>query len=306
MALNWLRYWVLWSVGVLLVACLQRAPSETRSPVPTASPVQTPERQLEYNLHKLPRSLVHTLKIPAQGRFVITPMVDNKLKTVEQFATLTDAIAVLNGGFFDPQNHKSTSSVILNGQQVAKPEDNERLMSNPDLLPYLDKILNRSEFRRYRCDGILQYDIVLRQELPPASCQLEAALGGGPELLPLLRLEQEGFWHVQNEQVIRDPLGSIHLNARSAIGITRDGSVIWVLAAQRPDSPTNSGLTLSELANFMKKLGVEKGLNLDGGSSSAMYYQGEVFHGKVDKTGQVSDRPVLSVLLVQQTDKPGQ
>ncbi|MBF2027880.1 MAG: phosphodiester glycosidase family protein [Oscillatoriales cyanobacterium C42_A2020_001] len=298
MPVNWLRYVLLFSVNMVLVACLQTTPSEVRSPILTPSPTPIPERQLEYNLHQLPRSFVHTLKIPAQSRFVVTPALSSTLKTVEAFAETEAAIAVINGGFFDPENQKSTSSIILNGQQVAKPEDNERLMSNPNLLPYLDKILNRSEFRRYRCDGIVQYDIVLRQELPPANCQLEEALGGGPQLLPFMTLEHEGFLDTQNGQVVRDPLGSNQPNARSAIGITRDGSTIWVLAAQRSDAPNNSGLTLSELANFMKKLGVEKGMNLDGGSSAAMYYQGEVFYGKLDTAGQGSDRPVKSVLIV--------
>lgn len=286
------------------MACLQTTPSATRSPTPTPSPTPTSKPQLEYKLHKLPRSFVHTLKIPAQGEFTVTPALDSKLKTVEQFAAAEEAIAVINGGFFDPENQKSTSSVVLEGQQVAKPEDNERLMSNPNLLPYLDKILNRSEFRRYQCGGIVQYDIALRQELPPGNCQLEAALGGGPQLLPLVTLEQEGFWDRQGG---RDPLGSNQPNARSAIGITRDGSIIWILAAQRADSPNNSGLTLPELTTFMKKLGVEKGMNLDGGSSAAMYYQGEVFYGKVNEAGQGSDRPVKSVLIIkssQPSDQP--
>lgn len=301
----WLWCAILIGLNGLLSSCLQ-SPAGTSSPPvvqPSVTPRSaTPEKSLEYNLHKLPNSLVHTLKIPIASQFVVTPAVSNTLETVEQFAESTGAIAVLNGGFFDPQNQKSTSSIVLQGKPVARPEDNERLMNNPELLTYLDKILNRSEFRRYRC-GSIRYDIALRQDLPPANCQLEAALGAGPRLLPFIPLEQEGFLDRQNGKVIRDAVGSNQPNARTAIGILPDGSLVWVLAAQRPDIP-GSGLSLPELADFMKQIGAEQGLNLDGGSSTSMYFQGETFYGKLDQAGEPITRSVKSVLIVQLVKKP--
>lgn len=282
----------------MLVACSHIAPSSS----PIASPVSpspSPEKKLEYNLYQLPRSVVHTLKLPVQGEFIVRTAISDQPKTVEEFAAASKAIAVINGGFFDPHNQKSTSSIFVNGMQVAKPEDNERVMNNPDLLPYLDKILNRSEFRRYQCGSVLQYAVTLRQELPPPDCQLQDALGAGPQLLPFMTLREEGFLDVQNGSVLRDALSYAQPNARSAIGIMRDGSLLFVLAAQRADAPTNSGLSLPELADFMKKQGVEKALNLDGGSSSALFYQGETFLGKVNQSGEAIARPIKTVLLVQ-------
>ncbi|MDX2229368.1 MAG: phosphodiester glycosidase family protein [Leptolyngbyaceae cyanobacterium bins.349] len=285
----------------LLISCSQTATSN--SPVPIASPAPFPAKQLEYNLHQQAGAIVHTLKIPADSQFIVTTAIANPPQTVEEFAASTQAIAVLNGGFFDPKNQKSTSAVFQNGKQVAKPEDNERLMTNPDLLPYLDKILNRSEFRRYQCGAIVQYDIAFRQGLPPGECQLQDALGAGPQLLPFLTSVPEGFLVVENGQTSRDALGQNQPNARSAIGLLRDGSILWVLVAQRPQA-ANSGLSLPELAEFMKKMGVEKGLNLDGGSSTSMFFQGETFYGKVNSAGDAIARPVKSVLLVQHTKKP--
>lgn len=60
-------------------------------------------------------------------------------------------------------------------------------MTNPDLLPYLDKILNRSEFRRYQCGKVIQYDITRRQTVPSADCQLQDALGAGLNYYPMQR-----------------------------------------------------------------------------------------------------------------------
>jgi exopolysaccharide biosynthesis protein len=95
-------------------------------------------------------------------------------------------------------------------------------------------------------------------------------------------------------------LGSNQQNARSAIGITRDGGIILVMISQKPKvSP--SGISLPALAEFMKSLGAEKAMNLDGGSSSSLYYNGKTFFGKVDREGNFVKRPIKSVLLVQKT-----
>ncbi|MBE9229866.1 phosphodiester glycosidase family protein [Phormidium sp. LEGE 05292] len=82
------------------------------------------------------------------------------------------------------------------------------------------------------------------------------------------------------------------------MGITVDGSLLWVMVSQKPENPTTSGMSLPELAKFMKSLGVEKAMNLDGGSSSSFYYKGQAFYGKVDSKGNWVKRPVKSVLLV--------
>jgi exopolysaccharide biosynthesis protein len=62
-------------------------------------------------------------------------------------------------------------------------------------------------------------------------------------------------------------------------------------------------MSLQALADFMKTQDVEKAMNLDGGSSSSLYYQGNTFYGKVDEKGNQLRRLVKSVLLVQETSK---
>ena len=117
--------------------------------------------------------------------------------------------------------------------------------------------------------------------------------------MPTLTSVQEGFLDYSNGKVIRDALGSSQPNARTAIGITRDGSIVWVMVEQLPKAPTTSGMCFQALAAFMKTLGVEQAMNLDGGSSSSLYYNGKTFYGKVNKQGNRVRRPVKSVLLVQ-------
>ncbi|MGI0489112.1 phosphodiester glycosidase family protein [Pantanalinema rosaneae CENA516] len=262
-----------------------------------SSRAASPQPTIGYKTYVLPRSLVHVLTIPV-SRYPVLPMVADTLESVEAFAQRTDAIAVINGGFFDPQNTKSTSYVVVNGQQVADPRQNQRLIENPDLAPYMDKILNRSELRQYQCGPKTTYDIVLHQSPVPPGCELTQALGAGPQLLPESTAVTEGFIDNANGVVIRDALGSQQPNARSAVGLTGDGTMVWVVATQPPEHPTGSGLTLSELTEFLRSLAVERAMNLDGGSSTSLYYQGRTVYGKLDSAGATVKRQIKSVLLV--------
>jgi Phosphodiester glycosidase len=257
----------------------------------------SPPKTIRYLERTLPQSIAHIVLIPANSRFLVTPALSEKVATVEEFAQKHRAVAILNAGFFDPANQKTTSYVVRQGKLVADPKENERLVNNPDLKPYLDKIFNRTEFRRYLCGQTNRYSIALHSQSSPAGCQLVDAIGAGPRLLPELTLEKEGFVDNVNK---RDALGSNQPNARTAVGITRDGSVILVMMAQKPSAAANSGVSLPALANFMKSLGADQAMNLDGGSSSSLYYNGKAFYGKVDLEGNSIKRRVKSVLLVKE------
>ncbi|MEH2144702.1 phosphodiester glycosidase family protein [Nostoc sp.] len=263
--------------------------------IPTVASSQP--KTIRYFERTLPQSIAHILLIPANSGFLVTPALSQKVATVEEFAQKHRAVAILNAGFFDPANQKSTSYIVLQGKLVANPKENERLVNNPNLKPYLSQIFNRSEFRRYLCGQTIRYSIALHSQSPPAGCQLVDAIGAGPRLLPELTLVKEGFVDNANK---RDALGSNQPNARTAVGITRDGSVVLVMVAQKPSVSANSGVSLPALADLMKTLGADKAMNLDGGSSSSFYYNGKTFYGKVDLQGNPIKRPVKSVLLVQE------
>ncbi|QFS49371.1 phosphodiester glycosidase family protein [Nostoc sphaeroides] len=262
--------------------------------IPTVA--SSPPKTIRYFERTLPQSIAHILLIPANSKFLVTPALSQKVNTVEEFAKKHRVVAILNAGFFDPINQKTTSYIVIQRKLVADPKENERLVNNPNLKPYLSQIFNRSEFRRYLCGQTISYSIALHSQSPPAGCQLVDAIGAGPRLLPELTLAKEGF--VDNATK-RDALGSNQPNARTAVGITRDGSIVLVMVAQKPSAPANSGISLPALADFMKTLGADKAMNLDGGSSSSLYYNGKTFYGKVDLEGNSMKRPVKSVLLVQ-------
>ena len=260
-------------------------------------------QQVHYDVVERSHSTIHTITIPHDSNYSVVPAVSGKLKLVEDFASLEEnAVAAINGGYFDPVNYKTTSFITLRSKVVADPRFNERLVDNPDLKQYLGKIFNRAEFRRYSCGKEIQYDIQLHSAPIPLNCTLTASLGGGPGLLPQDTSVAEAFTAYQDGQKIRDAIGSDGLNARSAVGITQAGDVILAMAAQHSQKPLNSGISLTELANFLSDLGAVKAMNLDGGSSASLYYDGRGIYGRVDSEGNKIQRPIKSVLLV--TKKP--
>jgi exopolysaccharide biosynthesis protein len=261
---------------------------------------QQQTQQIDYQIIERSQSTIHAIVIPHDSNYSVIPAVSPELKPIDNFASQHQAVAAINGGYFDPKNEKTTSYITQQGKLVADPRTNERLIDNPDLKPYLGKILNRTEFRRYLCGETTRYDITLHDASIPADCQLLDALGGGPSLLPKDTSVEEGFIAYSNGKVIRDAIGNQGLNARSAVGITRNGDLVLVMVAQKPESPSNSGISLPELAEFLATLGVEKAMNLDGGSSSSLYYQDRTVYGKVDAEGKQIQRPIKSVLLVSE------
>lgn len=56
--------------------------------------------------------------------------------------------------------------------------------------------------------------------------------------------------------------------ARTALGYSQDGRYVYIIAVEKNND--SDGMTLSELQSFMTKIGVWKGLNLDGGGSTTM------------------------------------
>jgi hypothetical protein len=282
-------------MGLGLASC-----GDGRSPITSSPSVKpSPEALPLYRVYELPHSRVHTLRIPVQGNFEITMAVSPNLITVAEFAATNQEIAAINGGFFDAQNEKTTAYLIHNGQIVGNPQENERLTQNPKLKPYLSQIFNRSEFRRYQCGTINRYAIALHNAPIPPNCELKDALGGGPRLLPTITATEEGFWAESQGKVIRDAIALKQRNARTAIGIMPSGDLLWVMAAQKKELGQNSGLSLPELADFMRSQGVQEALNLDGGSSSGMYYQGKIFLGKLTAKGEPVVRSVKSVLVLR-------
>jgi Phosphodiester glycosidase len=279
-------------IRVALLLLLLGGPIACQSvPVVIPEPSTVAQPSVTYEVRSQGNSNLHLVRIPAGNHFVIEPAIAKEISPVSAFKLNT--IAVINAGFFDPVNQKSTSHVMIASKPVARPQDNDRLTQNPKLKPYLPKIFNRSEFRRYQCGSETRYGITFHDSGVLKDCQWVDAIGAGPQLLPKLTATEEGFW---DPATGRDAIGYDQPNARSAIALTATGEVLFIMVEQRKPG---GGLSLPQLATVLKELGAVSAMNLDGGTSSALFYDGKVMFGKRDEDGNLVGRLVKSVLVVR-------
>jgi exopolysaccharide biosynthesis protein len=82
---------------------------------------------------------------------------------------------------------------------------------------------------------------------------------------------------------------------RTMIGTAEDGT-IWLVTVDGRQPEHSAGMTLVELRDFARRLGLANALNLDGGGSTTMWVQGQVINRPSDATGP---RKVSDALLVR-------
>ncbi len=85
-------------------------------------------------------------------------------------------------------------------------------------------------------------------------------------------------------------------NPRTAIGIIDDLHYVFVVCDGRTSE--SSGLTVRELAQFMKTLGVDCAYNLDGGGSSTMYFNGKVINKPTTYGDEINERSVSDIVYI--------
>ncbi|MCD7905524.1 MAG: phosphodiester glycosidase family protein [Clostridiales bacterium] len=85
-------------------------------------------------------------------------------------------------------------------------------------------------------------------------------------------------------------------NPRTAIGIIDSLHYVFVVSDGRTDE--SEGLTLYELAEFMRELGVKTAYNLDGGGSSVMYFNGTVVNKPTTNGKTIKERSVSDIVYI--------
>ena len=86
-------------------------------------------------------------------------------------------------------------------------------------------------------------------------------------------------------------------NPRTAIGMVEPLHYFFVVA----DGRTNKswGLSVYQLADFMKRLGCTKAFNLDGGGSSTMIFQGKILNYPTSDGINYYEREVTDIIYVK-------
>lgn len=109
----------------------------------------------------------------------------------------------------------------------------------------------------------------------------------GPGLL------SDGTITISKNQEVRQATNS---NPRTAIGIIEKNHYLFVVSDGRTSD--NDGLTLYELAQFLKELGATTAYNLDGGGSSTMVFMGNVMNHPTTSGRNTSERSVSDIVCI--------
>ena len=204
----------------------------------------------------------------------------------------TGARLTINAGYFDPKNEKSISYIVTDRNTSEDPLMNGSLFSNSILRRNLDKILNRTEFRIVEChNGKRHYEIVPHKSDVDFGCNIITSAQGGPLVYPQLRLEEE-FFVVRNDEgeVIRESCSVLHKTSRTVIGLKNEEAHILIITDEHP-------MDLYEVQDYVKKLGWDRAMTFDGGSSTSMNYLKK--YDVISTKGDGAGRSLKSFMIVK-------
>ncbi len=209
------------------------------------------------------RFVGYLLEIPNPKRIQVATAEDinEKGDTTSNIARRADAVAAINGGgFYDP-NGTGTGRLpygfilhegkYLLGEQVG---DEERV-----------------DFIGMTKNGSLiagQYNKRELRELGAVE-----GLTFGPPII------------VNGEKMIKSGDGGWGISPRSAIGQKRDGTILFLVIDGRQPG-YSIGATLADMQNILYEQGAYTAANLDGGSSTTLYYNGKVVNKPADLLGE--------------------
>ncbi len=251
----------------------------------------TEDAKIPYIRFSQPEKGIHMVKINNAPDFTIEPVVTKELTAAKDLFNQDKKMrALINAGFFDPNNGKTISYIVKNKKIIEDPMQNEALISNAELKPHLNKILNRGEFRVLMCENnTLKYDISYHNDEVEPSCKIKHSIQAGPILDERMDLEKEYFIEKDNNgEIVRDSIGTTKKLTRTAIGIDGIDVYLFIVTDKHP-------MTIEELSNFMTKKGMKKALAFDGGSSTS-FENGAV---SITSKGDNQGRKVKSFLSVR-------
>lgn len=194
----------------------------------------------------------------------------------------------INAGFFDPNNEKTISYIYNDGIMAENPLMNENIINNKELMNNWGKIANRGEFRIIKQDN--KYICDITEHSTKYDGELLTSGQGGPILLPNMDLEKEFFIVKEGNNIIRESASVLHKTARTIIGLNNTDIHILIITDKQP-------MTIYQAQNFCKKIGLEKALALDGGSSTSLNYKNKIHVVSTGIKGDDTGRKLKSFLI---------
>lgn len=245
----------------------------------------------------------------------VRPYVSNSpsgKERITSFVPSYDAVAGINGGYFDTQSSTSYSAVVYPDNVISK--NIASVVRDSKTYHLTRSFFGIKDTREMSVDWIYHFGnnvIDINTFITPTQNQvgipapapsisqgkpyyeLLVGIGGGPTLvkngLPNITYDQEVFWG--------SGVGYSNQDPRTAVGYTNTDHVIMLVADGR--QTLSNGLSLPELAQLMIDLGCVEVMNLDGGGSSQMAVGNQLINLPEGGTFQ---RPIPNMLAVVKND----
>ena len=190
----------------------------------------------------------------------------NITDTTSNIASDNNAILAINGDYYGA---RQSGYVIRNGSLYRNSSGNRDALA----------IMKNGEFK-FVTEGETSAETLLQN----GALQV---FSFGPVLL-----EDSSISVSENEEVGM----AMASNPRTAIGYLGKNHYVFVVSDGRTSE--SAGLSLYELASFMKSLGVSDAYNLDGGGSSTMVFKGEVINTPTTNGHSTQERAISDILYI--------
>jgi exopolysaccharide biosynthesis protein len=225
---------------------------------------------------------INILEIKGTKKTAIALVCEAKtLKPVSEFGKSSNAIAAINGNFFDIRNGGSVDYIKVHDSVLST----NRLWANNTRARHQQAalVIHKGKLRIAKWDGSAGWE----SKLKAADVMLT-----GPLLL----------W-----QGDRQPLDTGEFNhvrhPRSAIAYLGKKKILFITVDGRNEQA--AGMTLPELASIIKWLKAQDGVNLDGGGSTTLWINNQPDNGVVNyptdnkKWDHKGERKVANVIIVK-------
>lgn len=196
---------------------------------------------------------IAVLEVPAESGLQLKYAYEKQRTKTSTIAQKHQAIAAINGSFFDMEKHHPVCYLRINGEEVG-----------------INVAGVDSINRKYYQYGTLVIDSNRMQILHTDSARFwertlsyENIMTAGPLLI------------YRGEKIAqRNDLSFVNKrHNRTAIGIRSDGTILMLIVDGR--FKQSEGLTLDELQSTLYWLGCSNAINLDGGGSTTLYIKGK-------------------------------
>jgi exopolysaccharide biosynthesis protein len=223
------------------------------------------------------------LEIPGDSPHLLGFAYDSIRTRTSTLAERHDAIAAVNGSFFDMDRHNPICYLRIDSVERGINEPGKDTI-NRKYYQYGTLALTDGKPHILHTDSARLWE----RELP-----YRDIMTAGPLLI----------WNGQ-DQPMRNDLSFVNKrHNRTAIGIRPDGTVLLLVVDGR--TRESEGMSLDELIRTLRWMGCRDALNLDGGGSTTLYVKGKAHGGIVNypsdngRFDHAGERAVSNVIIVR-------